>query len=58
MVEKWNEVRTQTLCPAEVEALLAREFGGKITPVNREELAKKHRSQERQQEGKKTAPPA
>ncbi len=57
MVEKWNEVKTQTLGPAEVEALLAKEFGGKINPVNREELAKRHRSQERQQEGKKMAPP-
>jgi hypothetical protein len=56
MVEKWNEVRTTTLRPAEVEAMLAREFGGKITPVNREELAKKHRSQERQHNGNKAAP--
>jgi hypothetical protein len=44
MGEKWNEVKTQTLRPAEVEALLAREFGEKISPVNHEELAKKHRS--------------
>lgn len=53
MEEKWNEVRTQTLRPAEVEALLAKEFGGKVNPVNREELAKRHRSQELHQETKK-----
>ncbi len=46
MQEKWNEVKTQTLRPEEIEALLAREFGEKVTPVNREELAKKHRSQQ------------
>lgn len=46
MQEKWNEVKTQTLSPEEVEALLAREFGEKVNPVNREELAKKHRSQQ------------
>ncbi len=46
MQEKWNEVKTQTLRPEEVEALLAREFGEKVNPVNREELAKKHRSQQ------------
>lgn len=46
MQEKWNEVKTQTLRPEEIEALLAREFGEKVNPVNREELAKKHRSQQ------------
>jgi hypothetical protein len=53
MEEKWTEVKTQLLRPAEVEALLAREFGGKVSPVNREELAKRHRSQELRQETKK-----
>lgn len=46
MQQKWNEVKTQTLRPEEIEALLAREFGEKVNPVNREELAKKHRSQQ------------
>ena len=46
MQEKWNEVKTQTLRPDEVEALLTREFGEKVNPVNRVELAKKHRSQQ------------
>jgi hypothetical protein len=53
MEEKWNEVKTQTLRPAEVEALLAKEFGKKVNPVNRAELAKRHRSQELHQETKK-----
>ncbi|MDT8902098.1 hypothetical protein [Anaeroselena agilis] len=46
MMEKWNEVKTQTLRPEEIEALLAKEFGEKVNPVNHEELAKKHRSQQ------------
>ncbi len=46
MQQKLNEVKTQTLRPEEIEALLAREFGDKVNPVNREELAKKHRSQQ------------
>jgi len=46
MEEKWNEVKTQTLRPAEVEAMLAKEFGEKVNPVNQAELAKKHRSQQ------------
>lgn len=58
MQEKWNEVKTQTLCPAEVEALLAREFGEKVNPINRAELAKRHRSQEIHQETKKATPPS
>lgn len=53
MEEKWNEVKTQTLRPAEVEALLAKEFGEKVNPVNRDELAKRHRNQEIHQETKK-----
>ncbi len=56
MTEKWNEVKTQTLRPAEVEALLAKEFGEKVSPVNRDELAKRHRSQEAAQETKKAPP--
>ncbi|MDR7867390.1 MAG: hypothetical protein RIN56_11275 [Sporomusaceae bacterium] len=55
MQEKWNEVKTQTLRPEEVEALLAREFGEKVNPVNREELAKKHRSQQLHNEKASTA---
>lgn len=35
-----KEVKTYKLSPAEIEKLLATEFGGKIEPVNEAKLAK------------------
>lgn len=44
MDDKWNEVKTQKLSPAEIESLITREYGAKVYPVNAGELAKKYRS--------------
>jgi hypothetical protein len=44
MDEKWNEVKTQKLSPAEIENLISREYGAKIQPVDAGQLAKKYRS--------------
>lgn len=57
MAEKWNELKIQTLLPAEVEVLLAKEFGDKVAPVNRKELAKRQRAQEIQFKPLKTSSP-
>lgn len=44
MEDKWNEVKTHKLSPAEIESLISREYGEKIQPVDTGELAKKYRS--------------
>ena len=47
MDSNWSEVRTQTLTPEEIEALIAKDFGAKVNPVDLDELAKRLKAQER-----------
>jgi hypothetical protein len=47
MESNWNAVRTQTLTPEEIEALIAKDFGSKVNPVDFDELARSRQAQER-----------
>ncbi|HEY3424910.1 MAG TPA: hypothetical protein VGL27_08960 [Negativicutes bacterium] len=44
-MEEWNELKTYTLIPEELEALLLNDFGNKLQPVDSVKLAKQRQQQ-------------
>lgn len=52
MTKEWKEVKTQTLTPEEIEALLLTNFGGKLQPVDSAKLAKQQKQRARYRDSK------
>jgi len=52
MSKEWNEVKTQTLTPEEIEKLLKADFGTKLQPVDSAKLAKQQKQRARYRDNK------